>query len=394
MGHRWGVVARVLLAAGIGLTGAAFGMRAYSATIVSEYADWTVSGQAGTFSVPGSGFPSGAVASDTTLRAPSGKSTYLNNSTPFGQEFGESQNRSYLSFGTARGGKPSTTTVTFDTATPVGSWGFTLGDIDADKAKVTAIGADGKALTTDQLGWKGAFNYCATTPRPGSCTRHVYTDVPTWNAGTSTLVGSGTDTDGASGWFMPTVSIKTLTVEFSVQSGIPIGQLWMAARFDTDKPDVVVSKHAYPATAFPGSKVTYTITVDNMGLAPEPDAEVSDDLSDLLDAARYNNDAHADGGTVTYSRPVLTWKGHLDPGQAVTTTYSVTIDNPYRGNGMIRNVVVATGSRLTCQQGKGAGCAASVVITRGGGTQGSGSTRANTGFGGMAGSVRHHQPRP
>jgi uncharacterized repeat protein (TIGR01451 family) len=387
MGYRWRVVARVLLAAVIGLTGAVLGVRPAAATIVSEYAEWALSGQAGTFTVPGSGFPSGTVTSDTpTLRAPAGKSTYLNYLTPFGQEFGESQNHSYLSFGTVRGGKPSTTTITFNAATPAGDWGFALGDIDADKAKVSAVGKDGKALTVAELGWKGAFNYCDVARyRPSSCTRHVYTDVPTWDPGTSTLVGSGADTDGASGWFMPTKSVKILTIVFTVQSGIPIGQLWIAARYETDKPDIFVSKHAFPTTAFPGSKVTYTITVDNKGVVPEPDAQVSDDLSDVLDDAHYNNDAHADGGTVTYKRPVLTWDGPLDPGQVFTTTYSVTIKNPYTGNEVIGNVVVALGHRLTCQEGKGPGCATSVIVDR---------VRVRTGFGGMAGAVRDHYPRP
>jgi len=386
MGHRWSVVARVLLAAVIGLTGTVIGLRPASATIVAEYAEWALSGQAGTFTMPGSGFPSGTVTSDTTtLRAPSGASSYLNSSTPFGREFGQSHNHSYLSFGTIRGGSPSTTTITFNAATPVGDWGFALGDIDADKAKVSAVGKDGRALTAAELGWKGAFNYCADTPRPGSCTRRVYTDVPTWDASTSTLVGSGADTDGASGWFMPTKSVKTLTIVFSVQSGIPIGQLWIAARYETDKPDIIVSKHAYPTTAFPGSKVTYTLTVANNGVVPEPDAEISDDLSDVLDDAHYNNDAHADGGTVTYKRPMLTWDGSLEPGQVFTTTYSVTIHDPYTGNGVMGNVVVALGHRLTCQDGKGPGCTVSVTIER---------ADANTGFGGMAGSVRTHRPRP
>jgi hypothetical protein len=68
-----------------------------------------------------------------------------------------------------------------------------------------------------------------------------------------------------------------------------------------------------------------------------------------------------------------------------TTTYSVTIKNPYTGNGVMDNVVVALGHRLTCQDGKGPGCATSVTIGR---------VHVRTGFGGMAGAVRYHYPRP
>jgi hypothetical protein len=63
----------------------------------------------------------------------------------------------------------------------------------------------------------------------------------------------------------------------------------------------------------------------------------------------------------------------------------VTIHDPYTGDGVMGNVVVARGHRLTCPEGEGSGCAVSVTIAQ---------ANASTGFGGMAGSVRHHDPRP
>ncbi|MFC1437490.1 Ig-like domain-containing protein [Streptacidiphilus sp. N1-10] len=160
----------------------------------------------------------------------SGNSAFLGSSTPVGARYGSSQGHPYVNLRTAAGGKPSTTTLTFDHPTPANKWAFVLGDVDADTIKVSARGADGKALTTGQLGWKGAFNYCVNTPKPSTCTGSgPFTDKPVWNSGRATLVGRGGDTSGASGWFQPTVPITRLTLVFSVQTGIPIYQLWTVA---------------------------------------------------------------------------------------------------------------------------------------------------------------------
>ena len=88
--------------------------------------------------------------------------------------------------------------------------------IDADQMTVQASGPGGP-LSTAQLGFQGAFNYCtSSTPRPSSCGGSQQTNVPTWNPATSTLVGTGTDTAGASGWFRPTAAITSITLTFSV----------------------------------------------------------------------------------------------------------------------------------------------------------------------------------
>ena len=50
--------------------------------------------------------------------------------------------------------------------------------------------------------------------------------MPTWNPATSTLTGTGTDTQGASGWFRPTVPVTSVTLTYSVLTGIPSFQLW------------------------------------------------------------------------------------------------------------------------------------------------------------------------
>jgi uncharacterized repeat protein (TIGR01451 family) len=351
---------RVALAVAIGLVPFS-GLIAHAADIVAEYGEWEVSGKSGTVIVPGSYFPVGDVTSDAKIfRVFSGRSTYLNDSTPFGEEFGSSRDHTYLQFNAVSSAKASTTAITFAAPAPAGSWGFALGDIDADKAKIEATGANGQPLSTADLGWKGAFNYCESSPRPGSCTGGPpYTDKPVWDASTATLTGNGPDTSGASGWFMPAKPVKSFKIVYSVLTGIPVGQLWLAAHWEKQKPDIVIDKTAYPTKVLPGGKVTFKITVRNDGEVPEPLASFTDDLSDVIDDAHYLNDASADGGTVSYSKPELSWQGAVPAHETRTITYSVRIDEHVRGNGRIRNVVIAEGHRTTC---KDSGCGVTVHI--------------------------------
>ncbi|WP_418275647.1 GEVED domain-containing protein [Isoptericola jiangsuensis] len=105
-------------------------------------------------------------------------------------------------------------------------------------------------------------------------------------------------------------------------------------------------------TVSPGDVVTYTVTVENTGTAdytdPEDPASLTDDLSDVLDDATYNGDAAVDPdqGTVDFTDPTLTWSGPLAVGETVTLTYSVTVDDPPGGDGVLSNTVVAPDS--TC----------------------------------------------
>ena len=84
--------ARAALAVAIASAGVVLYPAAHASDIVAEYGDWTVSGKTGTVIVPGSYFPVGDAATNAKIfRVFSGKSTFLNNSTPPGQEFGSSQ---------------------------------------------------------------------------------------------------------------------------------------------------------------------------------------------------------------------------------------------------------------------------------------------------------------
>ncbi|MFJ8041732.1 Ig-like domain-containing protein [Kitasatospora sp. NPDC096147] len=193
----------------------------------TEYGAWDLPGRR--LTVPAAGFPAASVTTDSTNpTTPSGSSSFLNRATPFGAAFGSSQGLPYLSLRAASGNSPSTTTLAFETAPPAGSWGFALGDVDADTVTVSGTAADGSALTAADLGFRGAFTYCTGSPLPSGC-GGPQTDLPRWDAATATLVGSGADTSGAAGWFRPAKAVRSLTLTFTVQTGIPLYQLWVAA---------------------------------------------------------------------------------------------------------------------------------------------------------------------
>lgn len=104
-------------------------------------------------------------------------------------------------------------------------------------------------------------------------------------------------------------------------------------------PQLVISKTASAATASPGEKITYTITLKNEGagdFTSAKPASFTDNLSAVLDDATYNDDATAG---MSYAAPVLSWSGALASGESKTLTYSVTINNPDTGDRKLQNAV-------------------------------------------------------
>ncbi len=103
----------------------------------------------------------------------------------------------------------------------------------------------------------------------------------------------------------------------------------------------------------PGDKVRYEILAKHRGRGTIP-AMWSDDLSGILDDARYNNDQRAktirgEGrhGSVVWERPLLSWMGDLNTKQTVSTKFSVTLRQNI-GDGKLRNTVVGVGSSTNC----------------------------------------------
>ncbi|MDX6742255.1 hypothetical protein [Actinocorallia sp. A-T 12471] len=95
------------------------------------------------------------------------------------------------------------------------------------------------------------------------------------------------------------------------------------------EPRLSVAKEADRMDAGGGETVTYTVTATNTGdgdfTADDP-AYFTDDLSEVLRAAAYNQDVTASSGNASYAEPVVSWRGVLAAGESVTVRYSVTVD--------------------------------------------------------------------
>ncbi|QNP74703.1 DUF11 domain-containing protein [Streptomyces roseirectus] len=116
-------------------------------------------------------------------------------------------------------------------------------------------------------------------------------------------------------------------------------------------PQLSITKSASTGTPVPGTKVTYTVTIQNTGTATYTGASVSDDLTDVIDDATYGNDQAATAGSVSYTAPKVTWTGDVPAGRTVTLTYSATVNNPVTGNlKLVNSVVGPQGSN--CEAGK------------------------------------------
>lgn len=104
-------------------------------------------------------------------------------------------------------------------------------------------------------------------------------------------------------------------------------------------PRYTVSKSVSPSGHVdPGQQVTYTVTVK--AKKNVTGAGFTDDLSQVLDDATYNQDANPSAGTVDdESQPgIVSWVGEpLTAGDTVTVTYSVTVHDPDHGDGVLHN---------------------------------------------------------
>lgn len=202
----------------------ALGAPAIASNGTGNYGAWQVSGKTGTLPPVSGGLLGAGVSSSANVSTSSGSSAWLPAWTPFGEVFGSSQNQKYMSVPVASGNGTSLT-ISFDFPTPRSGWGFALGDVDAEQVAISAVTDSGTSVAVNPW-FSGVFNYCEQTPRSSTCGGSD-TDVPSWNG--TTLVGSGTDTKGASGWFRPTVSLSSITFTATRLTGIPEFQIWLAA---------------------------------------------------------------------------------------------------------------------------------------------------------------------
>ncbi|TPW71784.1 carboxypeptidase-like regulatory domain-containing protein [Schumannella sp. 10F1B-5-1] len=160
------------------------------------------------------GFPSATVASSDPTLAVATTAT-MSATTPPGQVYGTSAGSTYLSVSPVSASVPSSTTITFAAPTPPEFWSFVFGDIDSESVQVSATAPDGSPVAIADLGFRGAYNSLGQS------------DQPNWDAATGVLSGNVAASDGASGWFSPTVPLSTLTFTSTTLNFAPRLQFWM-----------------------------------------------------------------------------------------------------------------------------------------------------------------------
>jgi uncharacterized repeat protein (TIGR01451 family)/fimbrial isopeptide formation D2 family protein len=115
----------------------------------------------------------------------------------------------------------------------------------------------------------------------------------------------------------------------------------------------------------PGEVATYTIEVTNTGnfnYTGAVPASIDDDLTAVLDDARFNDDATATAGEVSFSEPTLHWEGSLAIGDTVTITFTVTVNDPASGDGVLTNSVTGPPGESNCEVGSEPDCTTIVPI--------------------------------
>ncbi|PYY63141.1 hypothetical protein DEJ17_01185 [Curtobacterium sp. MCSS17_011] len=242
--RRWRAVTAGLTVLALGAGLAVGGATSASAEPVGNWGTFTLSGasRAYTGTMTLAGFPETTFTSDSRQSTVvSGASTWQSAVTPSGAVYGTSRGQTYMNqrpnVDSPTSGA-STTTYTFAEPTPgAQSWSFVLGDVDADRATISATVSGGGAATAEQLGYVSSYNSCSAAVTGGpSCTADpdgtTGRDLPTWDPATRTLTGNtgAVDTAGATAWFTPTVSLTSLTITYQQRSGFPVYQTWFADR--------------------------------------------------------------------------------------------------------------------------------------------------------------------
>lgn len=219
---------------------------AQTAAGVGVYPSWTIRSltpgetsaqeRAGTISFGVMGFPAGGeYVNRKTVRdmqpvALRAADTIVASSS-WGSVFGASTGREYLFVRTDRAqGAVATATYEFARPLPPGAWGFTLGDIDVDEVDITARSSDGSLLSGAEIA--GSVGNARV---PYNFEGRSSSTLPTWTPGGAggTLAGPGgsaSETEGDAGWFMPSRSVRELTVRFEAgpSSDSPSYRTWFA----------------------------------------------------------------------------------------------------------------------------------------------------------------------
>ncbi|WP_282847790.1 DUF6923 family protein [Microbacterium oxydans] len=237
---------------------------------------------------------------------------------------------------------------TCETNTPVSAYTVTKA---ASSATTTPGGIVTYTITVQNI---GQVDYSDVSPASFTDDLSSVLDDASYNGDAS---NGAIVTDSTLSWSGPLAVGAISTVTYSVTVGDPPagdmtlrnavvpgpdGRCSSTTECDTETPVALftVEKSVDADTAAPGTVLTYRITVRNTGAVAydtSSPATFSDDLTDILDDATYNDDAS--GGAV-FDGAILTWSGPLDIGATLTVTYTATVNDPLTGDRTLANTVV------------------------------------------------------
>ena len=346
-----------LLLSALSIVGAA-GV-AHAVTASSRFATYTAAGDGVSATAnPPAGYPVGELSATLAGSVSVSSSLSMRNQTSGFQTFFAADGitpgttPSYLSL-RSRG---NTITLTFADPLPANSVAFNLVDVDVEKLTISAVASGGAALSGDQLGFRDAYNGIGSN-----------IDTPVWDRTARTLSGNGADTNGAAGWFSPTVAIESMTLSSSSEPNMTSSSviyLWMAAirPQPTVTAAVTTTEITSPTVPFPlavstsGGSLSYSVTGANTAGCALTDTALTvtaqgtcEITANSADTANYLSGSGTFTFTVTGDYP-----GDIDP-VAPTITPTVTstsLDVPEvrlplataLGGGAITHTIVDSGT--------------------------------------------------
>jgi large repetitive protein len=118
---------------------------------------------------------------------------------------------------------------------------------------------------------------------------------------------------------------------------------------DTPIAELRITKTPSVSVVAPGERISYTVTVENVGQTAYPTISGVDDLSGVLDDADFVS-ASASGGVVEFNEPFLTWSSTLPAGASGSMTYVVQVRRPDTGDHHLVNRMASEASGSSCPE--------------------------------------------